>query len=380
MKQLIKTSRLVQQIILLPCFVSILYSCGQSAVSSSKETGDKNNMTSNEERKQKLKADVLKFLKHEIIDQEGTGMAAITYILPEDWTVQDKLYWEYRDPTIPIRYQGIYQNSTSKMSIQYYPAVRASWNTGPSGTTGYRPPSDVVSGIKDLIRQERSGKNIQYTDQKNLSNNPGTNYQGGVQANSLSQAGAVRIEYEENGEPFEEEFYGQLDLTDVTTPSVMGNMETIIWGITNLHSEKAPKGKLDECRKIAQAVQSSVQITKPFFNRLSQVVQLLSNQVYQQIYQAGQISRIISETNDQMIANIDASYQQAQQISEKANDNFSNYMRGVDRYSDGDSQIQLPSGYNNAWVNDKGEYILSNTQGWDPNTELNGNWKLLQKN
>lgn len=378
MRQFIKNSVIVQ-LGMLCCFAWMLAGCGQSSGSSSKET-EGNNMTSKEEKKEKGKPDILKFVRHEVMDQEGTGLAALNYLLPEGWAVQDRLFWEYRDPTIPIRYQGIYQNNNDKMSIQYYPAIRASWNTGPSGTTGYRPPQDVLGGLKDLIKQERSGKNVRYVDEKIISNNPGTNYQGGTEANTLSQLGVMRIEYEENGESFEEEFYGQLDLTDAITPSVMGNMETIIWGITNLHSEKAPKGKLDECRKIAQAVQSSVTITKPFFNRLSQIVQLLSNQVYQQIYQAGQISRIISETNDQMIANIDASYQQAQQITEKANDSFSDYMRGVDRYNDGDSQIQLPSGYSSAWVNDKGEYILSNTQGWDPNAELNGNWRSLQKN
>ena len=92
-----------------------------------------------------------------------------------------------------------------------------------------------------------------------------------------------------------------------------------------------------------------------------------------------QISKIISQTNDQMIANIDASYKQSQQAADHINNQFSDYMRGVDRYSDGDTQIQLPSGYENAWVNDKGEYLLSNTQSYDPNIELNGNWKSLQK-
>ena len=110
------------------------------------------------------------------------------------------------------------------------------------------------------------------------------------------------------------------------------------------------------------------------------MIQLLSNQVYQQIYQAGQISRIISQTNDQMLANIDASYQQTQQTYDRINNQFSDYMRGVDRYSDGSTQIQLPSGYQNAWMNDRGEYLLSNTQGYNPNTELSGAWKALQKN
>ncbi|MEO7291476.1 MAG: hypothetical protein ABIW34_00125, partial [Ginsengibacter sp.] len=110
-----------------------------------------------------------------------------------------------------------------------------------------------------------------------------------------------------------------------------------------------------------------------------QVIQLLSDQVYAQIYQAGQISKIISATNDQMIANIDASYRQSQQTSDRINNQFSDYIRGVDRYTDGGNEIKLPSGYDNAWVNDRGEYLLTNTPGYQPGND-DGNWKPLQKN
>jgi hypothetical protein len=65
--------------------------------------------------------------------------------------------------------------------------------------------------------------------------------------------------------------------------------------------------------------------------------------------------------------------------NDRINQQFSDYMRGVDRYSDGESQIQLPSGYSSAWVNDKGEYILTDTEGWNPGTEFMGNWKQLEK-
>lgn len=112
----------------------------------------------------------------------------------------------------------------------------------------------------------------------------------------------------------------------------------------------------------------------------SQVIQVLSDNVYQQIYQAGQISKIISQTNDQLIAIINASYQQSQKAYDRINNIFSNYIRGVDRYGDGETQIQLPPGYTNAWVNNKGEYILTNTTGYDPSTAYGGHWKPLQKN
>ena len=120
-------------------------------------------------------------------------------------------------------------------------------------------------------------------------------------------------------------------------------------------------------------------MTLAFYNKFIQVTQLLSDAVYQRIYAAGQISKIISQTNDQISKTISDSYWNTQKSNERNNQQFSDYLRGVDRYSDGQNNIQLPSGYTNAWVNDKGEYLLSETNSYDPNQELNGNWKQLDR-
>jgi len=319
---------------------------------------------------------MIKLIRHEVVDKEGTGLVASTYLLPSDWTEQDRLYWEYNDATLPIRFKGIMQSASGDMAIQVFPDVRAVWSSGPSGVSGYQPPRDIISGMKDLVAAERKGINFQYTNQKVL-NNQSQNTQYGRQN---TQSGVLTIEYEQNGKTFEEEFYGKLDVTSMMTPSMMGNMTSVIWAASGLFACKAEKGKLEACRKIAETVTTSSRITKPFYNRLLQIIQLLSDQVYAQIYAAGQLSKIISQTNDQMIANIDASYKQTQTAADQSNNQFSDYMRGVDRYSDGGSEIQLPSGYDHAWINDRGEYILTNTAGWNPGTDFQGNWKSLEKN
>lgn len=224
----------------------------------------KKEVTSNDKKKI-ADADIMKFITHELIDQQGTGMVASTYLLPEGWTPNDKLYWEYNDATVPIRYKGVFKNEDGSMLIQSYPDVRSSWNTGPSGTWGYRAPSDIISGMKDLITQERPGRKIRYVNQKILSNHKQNGAQLSSQYTSVSQGGVITIGYDEGGQSFEEEFYGQLDVTRMTTPSVMGNMESVIWSGNSLYSVKAVKGKLDKCRKIAQTIKSSARDHQTFF-------------------------------------------------------------------------------------------------------------------
>lgn len=322
----------------------------------------------------------LKFNKHEIMDREGTGMVAFNCLIPEGWTVNDKLYWEYNDATLPIRYQGTFENEKNKMRINSYADVRAVYSTGPTGASGYPPPRGLIPGLKDLIKKERHGIQYHFTEEK-LIGKPVTQngYQQGSYMQSHSQAGFVKIEYLENNEPVEEAFYGQLDVSNMTSQGVV-TLQSTVWSANNLYSVKAPKGKLDEVNKIALTIKASSRPTLPFYNKFVQVTKILSDAVYARIYQAGQISKIISQTNDQISKTISDSYWQTQKSYEHTNQQFSDYIRGVDRYSDGSqTQVQLPSGYNNAWVNDRGEYLMTESTGFDPNTTLTGNWKQLEK-
>jgi len=53
----------------------------------------------------------------------------------------------------------------------------------------------------------------------------------------------------------------------------------------------------------------------------------------------------------------------------------------VDEYHDpvAGKPVELPSGYNNAWANRNGEYIVTDSHLFNPNVELDGNWQKLKK-
>src|ERR1043165_6558061 len=109
--------------------IAVLTSCGSSSSKGHRKKGSSID-------------DVLVFKKHKTIDQEGTGEVAATCLIPDGWAMEDRLYWEYKDPTVPIRYKGLMQIENGKMQIQVFPDARYVWYTGPSGTQGARPPKD----------------------------------------------------------------------------------------------------------------------------------------------------------------------------------------------------------------------------------------------
>jgi hypothetical protein len=40
--------------------------------------------------------------------------------------------------------------------------------------------------------------------------------------------------------------------------------------------------------------------------------------------------------------------------------------------------VQLPGGYHDAWVNSRGEYILSNNASFNPNVGDNIEWRRME--
>jgi hypothetical protein len=321
----------------------------------------------------------MRFVEHRVIDKEGTGLPAATYLLPEGWTVKDRLYWDYQDIFHPARYVGQYQSGDGALRTEYFANVGSIWSTGPAGTQGIRPPASVIEALKGFIPYVRTVARLRFTGAKKIPTPRQMVQQGGATGQTDFESGMVRIEYEQNGRPVEEEFYADYSVVRAASQGVV-YLETVGWTLLSINSCSAPKGRLDECRKIALTIRFSSRATLPFYNRYMQVTRLLQDQAYAQIYQAGQISRIISQTNDQISKTISESYWSQQKANDGINQHFSDYIRGVDRYSDGSGAVyQLPSGYANAWVNNKGEYLVSDQAGFDPGTALQEEWKPLQK-
>jgi hypothetical protein len=119
-----------------------------------------------------------------------------------------------------------------------------------------------------------------------------------------------------------------------------------------------------------------------WFNKYNQVVQMLVQQQIRNIQRVGELSRYIAQTSSEIGDMMRKSYDQRQASQDRINRNFSEYVRGVETYRDPDrgGTVELPSGYNNAWYNGStSEYIVNDSQLYNPNVEAGGNWTKLEK-
>jgi hypothetical protein len=67
-------------------------------------------------------------------------------------------------------------------------------------------------------------------------------------------------------------------------------------------------------------------------------------------------------------------------MNDRVSNQFSQYIRGVDSYYNPleEKNVELPTGYDNVWVNPLGEYVLAENSSYNPNIGGNQNFQRLE--
>lgn len=339
----------------------------------------------------------VKFKIFSYIDKEGTGTEAFSMLMPSEWKFEGGVKWVLDNPSMPASAGFRVFNPNGKEEFEVFPNQPFFWTnnqmllyTFPIGTKYFgnevRPVVDAVTALKDIVlprfRKDVSGLKI--SEEKQLPElakalGAGTQSQPGVFASA--DGARIKIEYQKNGVNMEEDIYGVVEQISFPIQTMSGNVTNTIWFVDYLFSFKAEKGKLESNTKTFQAIAYSFKLNPQWFSKYNQVIEYLAQMQIKQIQSIGQLSKIISQTSNEISDMMMDSYNQRQAVNDHISENFSDYMLGVDKYYDPGSEtnVKLPGGYNNAWANSSGEYILSDDPNYNPNTGSNLNWQKISK-
>jgi hypothetical protein len=189
-------------------------------------------------------------------------------------------------------------------------------------------------------------------------------------------AGRTRLTYKVDGVAVEEDFYLVLGYTATRLPT--GGTFYQFWPLGQPFSLRAEKGKLDDATPLLMAVAYSYQPTEALGLAKAKGLATLMGQFYDQIAALDRLSKSISANNDAMLDMIRTGREARWAAEDRAAQKFSDYIRGVDRYTDGKSSYTVPYGYSGVWSDGSGTVILSNDRGYDPNRSERGTWSELK--
>jgi hypothetical protein len=339
---------------------------------------------------------VLKFKTITYADKQGIGIEAFTMLIPSEWSFQGGIQWVLDNPGMPAVASFRIGSADGRDEVEVFPNQSFFWTTNqmtlqlcPVGTKYFgaevRRPVGPIEALKSIVlkRFRRNLKDLRILSEKNLpdlAHSLGAGQsQPGVTANAAGAS--IRIEYRLGGVPKEEELYAVVESFSFPIQSMFGTQTNTMWTVDYIFSFKSDKGKLDEQTKLFQTIVSSFRLNPQWFSKYNQVVEYLIQQQIRQIHSIGELSRIISRTHNEISDMMMETYNNRQQVYDRLSENFSQYIRGVDEYYDPVEQkrVELPSGYNEGWVNGLGEYILTDNPNYNPNVGSNQTWHRMDK-
>ena len=341
------------------------------------------------------------FVNQPIIDHQQDDLVVGMVSLPASWHLEYHVNWNYKNISAPLTTSDTFTNPANTEAVFGF-GNYLFFDLPGRGPKMFRPgqnygglifgkPMSPLNTLTQFIKHKRGDvQNLTFVGSKDMPDlaaamkMPPEPNQHGI---------AIKVSYDLNGVPIDEEFYAVSGLASIPYHGPMGTTYQTNWGLMGVHSFRAPAGTIDARREIFAAIAKSFRPNPKWQERVQHVNAYLAGKFdramkaeFASIAAAGARSRAISAQSDAFIAGIER--QRAAQSSgnsatvdsteRSANDHFDDYIRGVDTTSDpywGQSQHDNTQQYH--WTDGYGSYRNTNDVNANPNQTENGSWTLM---
>jgi hypothetical protein len=345
----------------------------------------------------KTSDNVLRFKKYIYVDRQGTGLDAFSFLMPSDWNFEGGMQWILDNPAMPSVTAFKVFNPNGREQFEVFPNHCFFWtssqqllNMFPPGSRYFgsivmQPITAQVALRNIILPEQRHGySDIKVLKDENVPELPEA-LGAGKQAQGYGYSGAtgakLRVSYTREGVAMEEEFYAVVESISFPVQSMYGTFYNTIWYVDYIFSFKAEKGKLENNTKIFQTITSSFRLNPKWYAKYSNVIEYMAQQKITEIKSTGEFSRMLSRMSDQVSNEKLQQFEARGDVYDKVSQKFSDNTLGIDRFYDPHEgkEVELPSGYNHAWSNNNGEYILSDNPNFNPNEGSNLHWEPMKR-
>lgn len=341
--------------------------------------------------------EVLRFKNFVYIDQQGTGIEAFRFLMPSDWIFEGGMQWILDNPVMPSVTAFRVLNPEGEEQFEVFPNHCYFWSNNQQQLSMFPPgskyfgsivmrPISAQKALRDIILTEQRGifSDLKVIKDENVPELPralGAGNQAQGAGSSAATGAKLRISYIKDGVTLEEEFYAVVESFTFPVQSMYGTFYNTLWYIDYIFSFRTGKGKLESNAKVFQTITASFKLNPHWYAKYSNVIEYLAQQKISQIRSVGEFSRMLSRMSDQVSDEKMQQFERRGDVYDKVSQKFSDNTLGIDRYYDPHEgrEVELPSGYNHAWCNNNGEYILTDNPNFNPNEGSNLHWESLKR-
>jgi hypothetical protein len=346
--------------------------------------------------------------KVQVLDQQGfeRPMPTVSLLIPVDWQLQGATTWNIKDSCNTIQ-THLVATAPDGRGFENFPEYHWVWADDPTFQQQIfaqkaRMGSHACDVMAPMSAQDYLRRNLSrirpnaqlvgfepapkllesLTDQAHQAEQMAQQYKmvRQVKADAIK----ARVKYTLDGKPVEEWIFAGIMTSGIRGPSLdMRSMQQVQRWTYNCTAstgaQRAPEGQLDASAKLFELIGTTYRWNPEWQAKVT------SNALaMQKIEQKGIRDRaaIVAKSAEDTRNTQREIYENQSRSEEHTSAQFSQYIRGVETYRDPDTgaTVDLDNRYGHAWINNQGEYLLSDQAGFDPNT-VSGNtqsWKQLQ--
>jgi hypothetical protein len=323
------------------------------------------------------------------------GLEAFSLMVPEGWQVRGGVTWVPQRPSTPSQIGVQIFNPSGLEAFEAIPNLYFSWSVN-SMSQMLSPFGKMVFGYevcqpmpaREAMRKSVLPRYRKYSDLTIVGEGPAQELVQAVMQNQTnsSQGGQysfdsvrMRLHYSINNQPVAEEISGISEYNRIPIPGMFGTSEYVSWSMGYMTGFRAARDKLESFTDLYRAMFASIRINPAWLAVVQQVSQGLTNNTIRSIHQVGELSRQISRNFNQITDMNMQGWQERSASQDRISENFSQNIQGVDPYFDPNTgqNVELPSGYTQAWSTPLGEYLVSDDPNFNPNIGSTQTWTQL---
>ncbi len=347
------------------------------------------------------------FMRHEIVDPQNQGLTVAAFEHPHKWQAQSQVVWNFQNTSQPVSIYAAAVNPNGAEALEFLPIEAFYWlepnygfdSVGQNkfGMICMPPMAAADTMIRCVIHKYRGNRrNLQIIAVREVPNLPQILNEPQL-AQQNSESISVKIEYEENGRLFTEEFVGLK-----TLQQAHGGMSVQInWGFARLICFRAEKGNFAAQNQLFWRIVCSVKTNPSWLQIYQQILQQLNNQfqigiqnryaeLQQQAQFQHQLTDFYQQQRDNQNANIAYSIESQNQINQdrsnqgiSAQEAWRNELGGATAYQDPNSaEGNYHYHYEHkeyVWTDGQGNFHGTDNPNEDPNINSDRNWTLAKK-
>jgi len=330
------------------------------------------------------------------VDQSGfeRPMPTLSVLVPVDWQTRGATQWNMKDNCNTIQ-THLVANGPDGRGLEIFPHHAWAWADRPAflqqdfaqkarmGTHAcdVMPPMSAADFLRQNLARVRPNAQLVAFEpmpklMETLQQQARQTEQQAMQYRLVQRVrndvARARLRYSLNGQAVEEWLVVITTATGTQGPfGFTYNCDAMSYAV------RAPQGQLDASLKFYEMVVASTRINPEWQARING---LAANNFKTEHAEIQKRTEINSKLADDLSTIRRQSWDYKQKSEDHVFGQFSQTTLGIETYRNPASgeTWDFSNTYNHAWVNDRNEFVLSDQEGWDPNTALKGNWTALE--